>query len=200
MEKKDFRKLYEDLVMSDWFKKVYHDKSLGECPFEIPELEESYDERIRKEMVDYFSQYKEDGIRGVDITPWIAYLERQKWDELQSEFRSINEAFEDGKKEVIAHPEKYDLCKSTKWSDEDEKLLDFWLDVIDRNDWRMDENFCKASREFINRIKSLRPFWRPSEEQMAAFEDAMTYIPEFYKPKSNLASLLRDLKKQMQNQ
>ena len=200
MEKKDFRKLYEDLVMSDWFKKVYHDKSLGECPFEITELEESYDERIRKEMVDYFSQYKEDGIRGVDITPWIAYLERQKWDELQSEFRSINEAFEDGKKEVIAHPEKYDLCKSTKWSDEDEKLLDFWLDVIDRNDWRMDENFCKASREFINRIKSLRPSWRPSEEQMAAFEDAMTYIPEFYKPKSNLASLLRDLKKQMQNQ
>ena len=29
-------------------------------------------------MVDYFSQYKDDGIRGVDITPWIAYLEKQK--------------------------------------------------------------------------------------------------------------------------
>ena len=44
----------------------------------FPELRESEDERIRKEMVDYFSQYKEDGIRGVDITPWIDYLERQK--------------------------------------------------------------------------------------------------------------------------
>jgi len=39
---------------------------------------ESEDERIRKEMIDYFSQYKDEGIRGVDITPWIAYLEKQK--------------------------------------------------------------------------------------------------------------------------
>ena len=44
----------------------------------FPELQESEDERIRKEMVDYFSQYKDGGIRGVDITPWIAYLEKQK--------------------------------------------------------------------------------------------------------------------------
>lgn len=35
---------------------------------------------------------------------------QSEWDELQSEFRNINEAFEDGKKEVIAHPEKYGLC------------------------------------------------------------------------------------------
>ena len=34
-----------------------------------------------------------------------------KWAELQSEFKNINEAFEDGKKEVVAHPEKYGLCK-----------------------------------------------------------------------------------------
>lgn len=34
-----------------------------------------------------------------------------KWTELQSEFKNINEAFEDGKKEVVAHPEKYGLCK-----------------------------------------------------------------------------------------
>ena len=44
----------------------------------FPQLTESDDERIRKEMVDYFSQYKDDGIRGVDITPWIAYLEKQE--------------------------------------------------------------------------------------------------------------------------
>lgn len=44
----------------------------------IPEIKDDEDERIRKEMVEYFSQYKEGGLRGVDITPWIAYLERQK--------------------------------------------------------------------------------------------------------------------------
>ena len=82
MEKKDFRKLYEDLVMSDWFKKVYHDKSLGECPFEIPELEESYDERIRKWLIDYFKSVSKSWIHR-DISPEqiISYLEKQKEEE-----------------------------------------------------------------------------------------------------------------------
>lgn len=51
-EKKDFRKLYEDLVKSDWFKRAYHNKSLGECPFDIPELAESDDERIRMKIIE----------------------------------------------------------------------------------------------------------------------------------------------------
>ena len=44
----------------------------------FPELKESEDEKIRKEMIDFLNQFKEDGLRGVDITPWIAYLEKQK--------------------------------------------------------------------------------------------------------------------------
>jgi len=40
-----------------------------------------------------------------------------EWDEIQSEFKNINEAFEDGKKEVVAHPEKYGLCKPAEWSE-----------------------------------------------------------------------------------
>lgn len=34
-----------------------------------------------------------------------------EWGKLQEDFRNINEAFEDGKKEVIEHPEKYGLMK-----------------------------------------------------------------------------------------
>ena len=67
-------------------------------------------------------------------------------------------------------PERFNLHPKQGWSEEDEKLLDFWLDVIDRNDWRMDEDFCKASREFINRLKSLRP--RP---HTASIKDATKF-------------------------
>lgn len=56
------------------------------------------------------------------ITKWCEIpSEKQKeqkpaeWDKLQEDFRNINEAFEDGKKEVVAHPEKYDLCKPAEW-------------------------------------------------------------------------------------
>lgn len=69
----------------------------------IVEKAESDDERIRKEMIDYFSQFKEDGIRGVDITPWIIYLEKQKDAEIEIEKAYKNadkiqyeKGFEDG--------------------------------------------------------------------------------------------------------
>lgn len=78
---------------------------------------------------------------------------------------------------IFENPEKYGLSWTAEWSEEDNRLLDFWLDVIDRNDWRMDDDFCKASREFINRLKSLRPSWKPSREQMEALRDAINDSP-----------------------
>ncbi len=53
-----------------------------------------------------------------------------EWNELQTEFRNINEAFEDGKKEVIANPEKYGLCKSIEWGKEDEIMLKWIEDIL----------------------------------------------------------------------
>ena len=37
--------------------------------------------------------------------------------------------------------------------------------------------------------------WKPSEEQMRALEDTLSDMPEYYKPKCTLETLLRDLKK-----
>lgn len=77
-----------------------------------------------------------------------------EWDKLQEKFRNINEAFEDGKKEVIEHPGKYGLqkpaeCKATingepiatenqsvdiplaDWSEEDEANF-AWFDKFFR--------------------------------------------------------------------
>ena len=81
-EKKDFRQLYENLVRSDWFKRAYNNKSIGECPFDIPELHESEDERIRKELIDILEKSYEFGgftlNNKKDLDRYLAYLERQK--------------------------------------------------------------------------------------------------------------------------
>lgn len=66
------------------------------------------------------------------------YKERTsaEWAELQSEFKNINEAFEDGKKEVLAHPEKYGLCECVpaEWSNEDSDNLE----RVDNYLWMLD--------------------------------------------------------------
>ena len=54
-DKKDYKKLYEEIAHSEWFKKAYHDKSLGECPVVIPELEESED--LEEAVKDYFQGF-----------------------------------------------------------------------------------------------------------------------------------------------
>lgn len=94
-EKKDFRKLYEDLVKSDWFKRAYHNKSLGECPFDIPELVESEDEKMRKEIIEVLqfvpsSMWEQ---AKTDYERCFAYLEKQKYDRMQPVYDN-QESFE----------------------------------------------------------------------------------------------------------
>ena len=86
--------------------------------------------------------------------------------------------------------------KPAEWSEEDKKLLDFWLCVIDGKNMRMDKNIRKASREFINRLKSLRPkpHWKPSEEQM----EELDVVRRGWTSDSELLdTLYNDLKKLM---
>jgi len=80
--KQDYRGLYEQIVKSEWFKKAYHNKSLGECPIVVEELEESEDERIRKWLIKTLkglcnSPVEIDGSYEM-MLPAIAWLEKQK--------------------------------------------------------------------------------------------------------------------------
>ena len=66
----------------------------------FPELKESEDERIRKEILEYFGQFDDGEIRGVVITDWIHWLEKQKEQ------------------------------KPAEWSEEDERNKDAIIDAI----------------------------------------------------------------------
>lgn len=154
-----------------------------------------------------------------------------EWDELQAEFRSINEAFEDGKKEVIANPDKYGLCKPAErnkatingepvptenhsvnialskeekerirqsgrldvcydpekyglchkieWSEEDKRKLNRIYEILGYA--ADDKGFLTSKRiigdreaiELQDFLKSIRPSWKPSEEEMGALAEAM---------------------------
>ena len=160
-EKKDFRKLYEDLVKSDWFKRAYHNKSLGECPFDIPELAKSEDERIRKELKEAFEAYDiESTWNGIPIRSIFAWLEKQKE-------------------------------QKPAWSEEDEKMLRTIISDGSRG--------VELDSKQISFLKSLRPSWKPSEEQMSMLL-AVVNDPNNAGSESchlSLESLYNDLKKLM---
>ena len=115
---------------------------------------------IEVRMHDYDYYFRD----GMDYYPFKPDDEQKsaEWDKLQEEFRNINEAFEAGKKEVVAHPEKYGLCKPVEWNEEEEEMLDIVLAMVDCStvvphsggQLHPSESYKKDISEWL---KSLRP-------------------------------------------
>ena len=90
----------------------------------------------------------------------------------------------DGKKYVLDNAESYGLCKPAEWSEEDEMLMDELESYI-----LYDKEFNDEQKSWrIKRLKSIRPSWKPSEEQMCELNWASKLSPV-------LESLYEQLKK-----
>ena len=79
----DYEKKYNDAL--DWMRKVYptlNGSTKEDAEHYFPELKETEDERIRREMIEYFhgciQRNKKSGFRVEQIKGWIAYLAKQK--------------------------------------------------------------------------------------------------------------------------
>ena len=85
--------------------------------FFAPELRESEDERIRKEMISFLrSPFIKENLTDEKVTPWLSYLEKQKEQ------------------------------KPAEWSGEDDQLIGFIFDLLNdlvwRKDWAMSKKEC----------------------------------------------------------
>lgn len=138
----------------------------------FPELAESEDERIRKEIISMFET--------LDRKDWIAWLEKQ------SEHTDIPvDAVLDGNKDgLIADTirlkygdglewtseqmqDNCELVEQKPWSEEDEWCLE-QINFLIRNSYSVDDKVERLS----NWLNSVRPqsTWRPSEMEMKALE------------------------------
>ena len=132
----------------------------------------------------------------------IAYLEKQKEQKLvdyeHEMWKNCEANFEGGKKEVIEHPEKYGLQKPAEWSEEDKEMLEYVIgDVNDAKQLFATKEAIDLCDKEITWLKSLRPSWKPSEEQMEAVKHAYNSFPNDCPTKSNLRLLYHDLEKLM---
>ena len=204
-----------------WMRKVYPtltgaDKEDAEHYF--PELKESEDERIRKEILEDIRNVKaissEEYRKKADR--WIAWLEKQKeqkpaeWSEedeigLEETMWCVNEAVQNAKTESEKQNAKTaeNWLKSLRpqpkqeWSEEDEEMFDEALAgvLLARN--RMNDTGCIGLAErFEKAYKWLesfrpRPHWKPSKEQMRALWE----IYQGGEAQAPIASLYEDLKK-----
>ena len=149
-------------------------------------LKESEDEKIREELVDFIQkekEYMESKVKSENspklmfLMDALAYLERQKeqkpTEQLGGTFTSYDMAktFTEGQNYVIAHPEKFGLCKSAEWSEEDELHLKNAILAAEK-EWGVDSRTAGF-------LKSIRPqvlHWKPSKDEITTIEVAVKYL------------------------
>lgn len=93
----------------------------------IPELAESEDERIRKNLIELLLDTPAQDIisHNLELSKVLAYLEKQKEqkpavEQLDGTFNSYDMAktFVEGQYYVMEHPERFGLCKPVEWSED----------------------------------------------------------------------------------
>ena len=107
----------------------------------FPELRESEDERIRKELIN-FILYKAKGVSEEQEHSWVTYLEKQK------EQKPTNSE------------------KPKEWSEEDVAMIKRVIERIEAEIQYGDALTMAYGNQEIAWLKSLRPSWKPSKEQM----------------------------------
>ena len=191
----------------------------------IPELAESEDERIRKRLITLIRVLDSSFFTGNNPSKeqCLAYLEKQKdaskaieavdridkyideqvanahdmkdsnpdkkyyqgWDDALGEMAGILQD--------VYSDEKQKEQKPIEWSDNDDQLIGFIFDLLNDLVWRKD--LAMSKEECLERLKSLRPSWKPSEEQIKALKYAAYHMLPGEEYRDILFSLLKDLTK-----
>ena len=148
----DYEKAYKAVLQTatQWIKDGCTDKEkiCLECVF--PELRESEDEGIRKGLVRLLTVAGEAYLvesTGIKKESYLAYLEKQKEQ------------------------------KPAEWSEEDERYINGLIGLIEDMKVGISPKLRGVTADrCIAFLKSLRPSWKPNEEQMEAFRK---YIEDF---------------------
>lgn len=188
----------------------------------FPELRESEDERIRKEILNYID-------KATGCKRWVAWLEKQG-EQKSFDYENANIPQKDStwgeedkhwRQKVIDFMNHPDLIKATptlakdtinclkslkdrvqpqskqEWSEEDESNFQGIIDELKVNKHHAPDCDLPTYDRFLSWFKSLkeRYVWKPSEEQMNALDSTLQYSQVSHNSFEHLNSLYNELKK-----
>jgi hypothetical protein len=139
----------------------------------FPELAESEDERIRKEMLNVFKQLDEGTTicgRNYDYAKWIAWLEKQGEKKPIIKMKSPEESLGISSKEYndIVNDCLYGKSKSAEWSEEDDYNLQCIIAKVDSD---IQKGNVGRNQELIDWLKALKERYLPQPKQEWSEED-----------------------------
>ena len=151
---------------------------IGDYSYIFPELRESEDERVIRTL--YYLVRDHDWLNGATKGEALTWLEKQK------ESLHISETCKE-------NADSFTSEQKPAWSEEDKDMLNCCISSIEeakenRYAYKETDGDTSYDRE-IAFLKSLRPSWKPSEEQMDSLRDTIVqtkgysysmYLPDLY--------------------
>lgn len=151
-------------MMPNWERLSYNGKTfLQDLIYIIPELAESEDEKIRKEIINYFKcQTRDEPSRKDTHNKWIDWLERKEGCE---GFQETGKCFADGECKA-----KREAEQKPAWSEEEECYI-CQLESMVKERWALaekaqDEDVIKNMSNLAFFLKTLNPNKKPADEDM----------------------------------
>ena len=155
------------------------------CEQIFPELKESEDEKIRKEIIQFLQLPHPQFVGKRNHEEWIAWLEKQGEQKSEEEVDNLHNYLYDEQNpadEVGDYDHKEVLQaiineQNHAWSEEDEQYFISILGDIGIADKNMNEETYQRKRKWLeNKFNSLKPqnTWKPSDEQMDALSNALS--------------------------
>ena len=183
MEQVDYKEKYEQAMerARQFFEKPYLEDSAGIVGHIFPELKESEDERIRKEIRNFIFNYPE---YLIERDSWLTWLEKQ------------------GKTSpIISNPSNIGKVEQKPtWSEEDQEI---WEEISNllwegfkktytKFSWDEIKGWIKPKIESFKIRAQSQSYWKPTDEQMNALDDVISSRGIKY---DVLSELWKDLEK-----
>ena len=136
----DYKQKYENAlkVIAQIRDANHNNKELVDfIEFKYPELKDSEDERIGKEILSFLKEFERDHYRNLDFSSWIAWLEKQgeqkpAWSEDDEIKLKVAVAF-------LKHPNTIDDNKGIQ-----EKVIDWLQSLKERYTWKPSDEQMEA--------------------------------------------------------
>lgn len=189
MTTKEKAKAYDEAL--NWMRELYpglHGATKEDAEHYFPELRESEDERIRKELLNAVDKARVFNIDKDVADRWTAWLEKQKeqkpaeWSEEDGAKLGALINYFDGDALDYSTDDIVNWLKSLRPQSKvkltllDKKTLEAAIAFVQCNDhFKCWGGIDK--RTVIKALSSLKPSWKPSEEQILAIVEALKYLP-----------------------
>ena len=207
-------------LQDDW--KSTQNRAWREIETVFPQLRESEDERIRKYLIEELKAAKSVGELKFTIPQptreeCIAYLEKQKeqkpaeWSEEDERMLSrcvksieVSKQFVDSDtfklakdKEIVWLENRFKFLSPQPKQELSEEEFETFRKTLAKDAFLDEITSKRVAKKLLNSVKSLRPSWKPSDEQIRPLEYAIDYFKKKKNDVTYLESLYKDLKKLM---